>query len=51
MRQRIVISDTNIFIDLVDAGLIDAFFALPFEIHTTTYIIEELLKMVHRDAI
>ena len=51
MRQRIVISDTNIFIDLVDAGMIDSFFALPFEIHTTTYIIEELLKMEQRAAI
>ena len=51
MRRKIVISDTNIFIDLVDAGMIDAFFALPFEIHTTTYIIEELLKIEQRAAI
>ena len=49
MRQ-IVISDTNIFIDLFDANLIDAFFALPFEIHTTTYILDELLKMEQREA-
>lgn len=51
MKPKIVISDTNIFIDLVDAGLIDAFFALPFEIHTTTYILEELLKIEQRTAI
>ncbi|MCF0245127.1 MAG: hypothetical protein HUK06_10155 [Bacteroidaceae bacterium] len=51
MIPNIVISDTNIFIDLVDAGVIDAFFALPFEIHTTTYILEEILKIEQRDAI
>mgnify|MGYP004449101157 CR=1 FL=1 len=51
MKQKIVISDTNIFIDLVDASLVDAFFALPFEVHTTTYILEELLKMEQRAAL
>ena len=30
----VAVSDTNIFIDLVEIGLIDAFFALPWEIQT-----------------
>lgn len=51
MKQKIVISDSNIFIDLVDTGLTDSFFALPFEIHTTTYILDELLKIEQRAAI
>ena len=38
----VAVSDTNIFIDLVEIGLIDAFFALPWEIHTTDMIIHEL---------
>ena len=51
MKQKIVISDTNIFIDLLDAGLADAFFSLPFEVHTTTYILRELLNLEQRAAI
>ncbi|MCF0197630.1 MAG: hypothetical protein HUK03_10480 [Bacteroidaceae bacterium] len=51
MRQKIVISDTNILIDLVDVGLIDVFFTLPLEIHTTTYILQEVLRLEQRTAI
>ena len=51
MKQKIVISDTNIFIDLVDANLIDEFFKLPFEIHTTTFILKELLKADDRESV
>lgn len=38
----IAVSDTNIFIDLVEIGLLDAFFALPWNIHTSDMIIHEL---------
>lgn len=40
--KAVAVSDTNIFIDLVEIGLLDAFFALPWEIHTTDMIIHEL---------
>lgn len=40
--EIIAVSDTNIFIDLIEIGLLDEFFALPWEIHTTDMIIHEL---------
>lgn len=42
--QPLVVSDTNIFIDLWKVGLLDAFFQLPVEIHTTDFVINELTK-------
>ena len=40
--EIIAVSDTNIFIDLIEIGLLDEFFALPWETHTTDMIIHEL---------
>ena len=51
MKQKIVISDTSILIDLVDANLFDEFFKLPFEIYTTTFILKELLKADDRESV
>ena len=41
MIERVAVSDTNIFIDLMSAGGLSAFFSLPWEIHTTAMIIGE----------
>ena len=38
----IVVNDTNIFIDLISVGLLDDFFHLPIEIHTTDFVLNEL---------
>ncbi len=38
--EKIVVSDTNIFIDLISVNLLDGFFSLPWEIHTTDMIME-----------
>lgn len=40
--EIIAVSDTNIFIDLIEIGLIDDFFSLPWQIHTTDMVIHEL---------
>ena len=40
--EKIVVSDTNIFIDLVKLNLLEAFFSLPWDIHTTDFVISEL---------
>lgn len=40
--MQIVVNDTNIFIDLIHADLIDLFFQLPFEVHTTDFVIGEI---------
>lgn len=42
--MKIVISDTNIFIDLISIDLLDAFFDLPYEIQTTDFVLFELNK-------
>lgn len=40
--EIIVVSDTNIFIDLVKLDLLGDFFLLPWEVHTTDFVISEL---------
>ncbi len=42
MRIRIAVTDANIFIDLYDLGLINYFFNLELEIHTTSAVLFEL---------
>ena len=37
--MEIVISDTNIFIDLWNIGLLERFCELPLSIHTTDFIV------------
>lgn len=40
--MKIAISDANIFIDLIAIDLIDQFFKLPLDLHTTDLVINEL---------
>ena len=40
--EKIVVSDTNIFIDLVKLELLGDFFSLPWDIHTTDFVINQL---------
>lgn len=42
--EKIVVSDTNIFIDLISVDLLEGFFSLPWEIHTTDMVIDELIR-------
>ncbi len=42
--QSLVVSDTNIFIDLWKLDMLDIFFQLPLKIHTTDFVINELTK-------
>ena len=36
-KEIIVVSDTNVFIDLYSIGLLKEFFSLPWEVHTTDH--------------
>ena len=38
-KEQIVISDTNIFLDLITSDMLEDFFRLPFEICTTDLVI------------
>lgn len=49
--KQIVVNDTNIFIDLHKVGLLDAFFHLPWEVHTTDFVMLELQREDQREAV
>ena len=51
MLPKIVVSDTNIFIDLYSVGLLSHFFKLPFEIHTTDLVLSELKRPEQKKAL
>lgn len=40
--ERIVVEDTNIFFDLLELGVFAEFFALPWAVFTTDFVIQEL---------
>ncbi|MBV6426346.1 MAG: hypothetical protein KIPDCIKN_00858 [Haliscomenobacter sp.] len=40
--MKIIVTDTNVFIDLVQSGALDFFFQCPFDICTTDLVLEEL---------
>ena len=42
--KKIVVNDTNVFIDLYDVGLLEEFFSLPWEVHTTDFVMLELQR-------
>lgn len=42
--RTIVVNDTNVFIDLLSIQMLDRFFMLPWEIHTTDFVMFELSK-------
>lgn len=44
IKENIVISDSNIFFDLIDVDLLNEFFKLPVTISTTDFVIGEILK-------
>ena len=41
-KEKVVVNDTNVFIDLYSIGLLDEFFSLPWEVHTTALVMLEL---------
>ena len=49
--KTIVVSDTNVFIDLVKLDLLGDLFALPWDVHTTDFVISELTDPAQKAAI
>lgn len=49
--SSIVVNDTNIFIDLCKLNLLDKLFALPFEVHTVDFVINELIDENQHNAV
>ena len=49
--EVIVVSDTNVFIDLISVGLHELFLSLPMEVHTTDMVIYEVKRKGQSDII
>ena len=49
--KRIVVNDTNVFIDLFNIGLLEEFFSLPWEIHTTDFVMLELQREGQKEKV
>lgn len=49
--KKIVVNDTNVFIDLLNLGLLEHFFSLSWEIHTTDLVMHELLRDGQKAAV
>lgn len=51
MTEKLIVSDTNIFLDLLDTELLKEFFNLPYEIKTSMLVIGEIKKDEQLQAI
>lgn len=49
--EAIVVSDTNIFLDLFSVDLLTEFFELPYAIHTSDFVLGEILQPAQQKAI
>ena len=49
--KKIVVNDTNVFIDLFNVGLLEGFFSLPWEVHTTEFVMLELTREGQHDSV
>lgn len=51
IQEKIVVSDTNIFLDLISINLLDSFFLFPCDICTTDFVINEIIQPLQIQAI
>ena len=49
--KKIVVNDTSVFIDLFNIGLLEEFFSLPWEIHTTDFVMLELQREGQKEKV
>ena len=49
--MKLIITDTNIFFDIISIGALPEFFALDFEIYTTDFVIREILESDQKEQI
>lgn len=51
ITEKIVISDTNILLDLLSLNMLDDFFSLPCDISTTDFVIDEIVQQAQQKII
>ena len=44
ITEKLIISDTNIWLDLISVNLLDAFFSLPCSFATTSFVMSEIIQ-------
>ena len=44
IREKLVISDTNILLDLISLDMLEVFFSLPCDFSTTDFVISEIIQ-------
>ena len=49
--MKILITDTNILFDLLHTGILPEFFALEYQIITTSFVIEEILDPLQKEKV
>ena len=49
--KAITVSDTNIFLDLISVNLLAEFFALPCEIHTSDFVLNEISRQPQKETV
>ncbi len=49
--MKLIITDTNIFFDIISIGALPEFFSLDYEIYTTVFVIEEIKRSDQKEAI
>lgn len=50
-QAKIVVNDTNIFIELIRLGLLDKFFKLGYVVYTSEFVISELNHSEQQDSV
>ena len=51
IEESLIISDTNIFLDLISVNLLEEFFQLPCKIETTDFVIDEFVQSNQLDYV
>ena len=49
--MKLVITDTNVFFDIISIGALPEFFSLEYEIYTTVFVIQEIKQSDQKEAI
>ncbi len=51
LNMKMIITDTNVFFDIISIDVLPEFFALDFEICTTDFVVKEILESTQKEQI
>ena len=50
IQEKLVISDTNILLDLISVDMLEDFFSLPCDFSTTDFVISEIIQPAQNES-